>query len=923
AVRAVGREVTTAAGLAPGDGVLSETQQAFVDAAGFQCGYCTPGWVVTASAAARSGPDSTLERTFKGNLCRCTGYRSIRDALARHRNLADLSKPDAELSETGAELPLPADVRRADGKSPPKGGNSTPESDKSAPRSDKSGGVGASVAAPAALDVVRGAAPFTLDEPPPDDRPLLHLKVLRSPHAHARILDIDTSHAEELAGVRLVLTHRNVPEVAYSTALHESHLDNPADTRMLDDVVRFEGQRVAVVVADDVATAELAASLIEVTYEPLPTVFTPTQARAKRAPRLHGEKDATTARISDPARNVAAQLHGEVGDVDGALARAAATATGSFRTGRTSHVYLETLAARAWTDSAGRLVVRTSTQVPFLARVQLARILDLPPEQVRVVAGRVGGGFGGKQEMLTEDLVALAVVRLREAGVEASVEWELTREEQLTVMPPRHPFDVTVALGADADGTLTAVKVEVTTDTGAYGNHAVGVMFHGVHESVAIYRCPNKRIDAEAVYTNNLPSGAFRGYGLGQVIFALESALDDLARNLGISPFDIRRRNAIRPGDDIVTDGTPDPDLKVSSYGLPQCLNLVESSLSDTDLPLSDADLPLLGRTSARTDNWAPGSDKSAPGSDKSAPGSDKSAPGSDKSAPGSDKSAPGSDKSAGWAVGTGVAMGMIATVPPRGHFASAEVTANTDGTFLVRIGTAEFGNGTSTVHVQLAAEALGVSPARVRLWQGDTDATAYDTGAFGSAGTTVAGLAVHKAATDLRGQMETDDSRPLTASATHDGTPRALAFNVHGFRVAVSTATGEVRILDSVHAADAGRVINPEQLRGQIEGGVAQAIGAALQEELVVREGHVVTRTLRDYRTPKIGDIPPTRVLTAETHDELGPLGAKSMSEAPFNPVAAALANAITDAVGVRPHELPMSRDRLWRLLRTEEGRS
>ena len=211
------------------------------------------------------------------------------------------------------------------------------------------------------------------------------------------------------------------------------------------------------------------------------------------------------------------------------LAQAAVRVGGTWRTGRVNQAALETHGARGWLDETGTLVVRTSTQVPFLVRAELAHVFGIRPEQVRVLAARVGGGFGGKQEMLVEDVVGLAVLRLGRP-----VQLELTREQQFTLVPGRHPMRVSVELGADADGVLTAMRVDVLTDTGAYGNHAPGVMFHGTHESIALYRCANKRVDAEAVYTNTVPSGAFRGYGLGQVIFAIESALDELARELGL-----------------------------------------------------------------------------------------------------------------------------------------------------------------------------------------------------------------------------------------------------------------------------------------------------------------------------------------------------------------------------------------------------
>ena len=364
-----------------------------------------------------------------------------------------------------------------------------------------------------------------------------------------------------------------------------------------------------------------------------------------------------------------------------------------------------------------------------------------------------------------------------------------------------------------------------------------------------------------------MPSGAFRGYGLGQVIFGIECALDELARELGMSPVELRRRNVVAPGDEFVVNGPPDPDLTFGSYGLDQCLDLVEAAL-------------------------AAGDDVPAPDGDR-------------------------------WAVGEGVAAAMIATIPPRGHHSEATVELAADGTATVGVGTAEFGNGSATVHVQLVAEELGIDPALVRLRSSDTDAAAYDTGAYGSTGSVVAGMAVARAARQVRAALDAGQAPPLHGTGRHSGTPRSVAFNVHGARVAVDRVTGELRVLRSVQAVDAGRVINPEQLRGQVEGGVAQALGSALQEELLLVDGEVVTRSFRHYRVPQIADVPVTGVLFADTYDTLGPRGAKSMSEAPYNPVAPAIANAVRDALGVRPHELPMSRDRLWRLASTTSEES
>lgn len=819
--RAEGRGVRTVAALGERGAAV---QRNFVRAGGFQCGFCTAGYVVSASALAdadgvvTAASSTELARQFKGNLCRCTGYRSIRDALAGQRNVEESCD----------------------------------------------GAIGRSLPAPAGSAIVAGTQAYTLDLPETD---VWHMAVVQSTQAHARIVAIDTASASELAGVRLVLTHRDSPDVLFSTGRHQSRLDDPDDTRMLDDVVRFVGQRVAVVVAESPQIAAAAAAAIHVTYAPLPAVFDPEAARTPGAPLLHGEKDAAVARISEPGRNVVAQSHGEVGDVAAGLAAAVHRVDGTWRTARVTHASLETHGARAWLDDDGVLVVRTSTQVPFLVRDELAHLFALPPDRVRVVAARVGGGFGGKQELLVEDLVCLAVLRLAEQGERRAVQWELTREQQFTMVPCRHPMRVGVQLGADADGVLSALTVDVLSDTGAYGNHAPGVMFHGCHESVALYRCANKRVDAEAVYTNHVPSGAFRGYGLGQVIFAIESAMDELAHRVGISPFELRRRNVVVPGDDFVVNGPPDVDLEFGSYGLDQCLDLVEASLASAP---DAAELP-----------------------------------------------------DGDWAVGDGMAAAMIATIPPRGHFSSAAVTIAPDGQVTVRVGTAEFGNGTATVHTQLVASVLGVAPGAVRLLTSDTATSGFDTGAYGSTGSVVAGAAVAQAADRLRSRLDAIDGdwtrleSPLTAHGSSDGSPRSVAFNVHGARVAVERRTGEVRVLHAVQGVDAAVVLNPEQLRGQVEGGVAQGLGGALYEEILLSpvDGSVSTASFRDYRVPQMADVPPVEVLFADTVDALGPAGAKSMSEAPYNPVAPAIANAVRDALGVRPYEIPMSRDRVWRL--------
>jgi putative selenate reductase molybdopterin-binding subunit len=729
---------------------------------------------------------------------------------------------------------------------------------------------------------------------------MLHARILRSPHAHARISRIDAARARAMPGVACVLTHADVPRIPFTTAGQGWPEPSPYDTVMLDSKVRFVGDRVAVVAAEDPLTAERACEAIEVEYELLPAVFDPLEAMKLGAPRIHDEADSRG--IKDASRNVSAHLLAEVGSVERGLAEAERVFEATYRVPHVQQAPIEPHIAITWLDEDHRLIVRTSTQVPFHVRRIIAPLLGIPIRRIRVIKPRVGGGFGAKQEILLEDLCGTLTLRTGRP-----VRLELSREEELVASRTRHPQILTLRIGV-RDGRFTAIDLRVIENTGAYGTHGLTVMSVTGLKALSLYRCPNVRFDADAVYTNLVVAGAFRGYGSPQGFFALESAVDELAEALGEDPLAFRARNHVREGD-------PTPIAEVLGEGKEGYPQLIRS-----------CGLPQAIEQGAQAIGWA--EKRARP-------------------------SAAGPLRR-----GVGMAIVMQGSGIPGVDMGAASIKMNEDASFNLLIGATDIGTGSDTMFCQVAAETLGVPVEKIILYSSDTDMTPFDPGAYASSTTYISGRAVEKAAravlrqiVEVGGRLLNEDPAGLVArdgrvcakdgrfvtyeqvclsslyqkdqfqimaGASHMSYDSPPPFAAVFAEVEVDTETGLVRLLKLVEAVDCGQVVNPHMAEGQVEGAAVQAMGYALFERMPFDGGgRMQFRSFRDYTIATASDVPEIVTILVPTHEPTGPFGAKAIAEIPIAGPAPAIANAVAHAIGRRIREIPLTPDRVLAALR------
>ena len=716
---------------------------------------------------------------------------------------------------------------------------------------------------------------------------VLHVKILHSPVAHAEIIEIDTSQALALEGVVAVFTYKDFTPHYYTTAGQGYPEPGPRDMCILDSTVRYVGDRVAFVAAETPEIAEQALELIQVQYEELPCIFDVEKAMSAGF-AIHPKTGATG--IHDVSKNIAAHLDAELGDVDAAILASAHIFSGTYSTPFVQMASIEPHISLTWLDDNNRLVIRTSTQVPFHVRRIVAEVLHIPVSRIRVIKPRIGGGFGGKQEILNEELVAAVTLK---TGRPARIEY--SRKEELFAARLRHPELVKFRLGFDENHLLTAIDLNILENCGAYGPHALTVMSVTAQKALSMYKAPNIRVNGDGVYTNLPIGGAYRGYGAPQAFFPLESLMDEAAESMGIDPIDLRLKNVFQVGDDI-------PIAKIlgeGREGFPMVLYSTEISACLKE-----------GR---KLSHW---------------------------------DAIRGIKQTGRYRRGIGVAVAGQGSGIPGIDMGSAFIKMNEDGSFNLQVGATDLGTGSDTALAQIAAEVLNVSVDKIIVYSSDTDLTPFDTGAYASSTTYISGAAVKKAAENCKSMIleqgklllnvadaeiidtrvvaedgssisfddictksfYTDEQKQIMGTASQLSYDSPPPFNATFAEVEVDTLTGSVRVKKIISITDAGQIINPKMAEGQVEGAIPQALGMALSEFMPFDEkGRPINLDFNSYHIFTAKDMPELVVRFADSHEPTGPYGAKAVAEIPINAPAPAVTNAIYNAVGVRVKHLPV----------------
>ena len=809
------------------DGSLHPLQQAFLDNGAVQCGICTPGMIMTAKALiddkGASLTKDDIKTALKDTYCRCTGYQSIVRAILQAARGTAHDDPATTAAGSPIGRPLPNPNARAK---------------------------------------IDGSARFTDDYDFPG---MLYARTRRAGAPHARILSIDTKAARELPGVHAVLTHDDVPG-------HNRHGLVIDDWPVLcDDKVRYAGDAVAIVAADSEEIAAAAIDLIRVEYEELPVVGNALQAAEANASLVHdGRSDG----------NLLKHIKVDKGDIETGFADADVIVDRTYRTQTTEHLFLEPecsigipagydpgrfgarvddTAVRGETARHDKTTIYVGSQIPYQDRSQTAAALGVEPEAIRVVATLTGGGFGGKEDITGQIHAALLAEKTGRP-----VKMLYSRQESLLVHPKRHPTVIRIRTGARRDGSLTAVHATLYGDAGAYASLSEKVLTRATTHAAGPYDVPNVKVDCFAMYTNNVPSGAFRGFGVTQSCFAVESNMDILAAELELDPVELRRLNALD-----VDRTTSTGQVLRESAGLRECIEKVETDMRADDFRWS----------------WDEGDSRFA------------------------------------WGMAVAYKNTGLGGGAPDKASAEIEVWRGDETRAEVRISSAEMGQGLPGVLAACAAEELGARVENVSVLLGDPDYCPDGGPTTASRQSFVSGnavrLAARQAAKDdaahvlVRYDYEAPQTRPLGEGGDMHF---AFSFCAQAALVEVDMTTGEVHVRKVIAAHDVGRALNPLTLAGQIEGGIVMALGYTLTENYIQEDGRPWTRLMARYKTPSIEHAPEIVSHIVEHAVSAGPYGAKGVGELPSIPTSAAISNAICRATGVRVRSLPVDQDELLR---------
>ncbi len=741
--------------------------------------------------------------------------------------------------------------------------------------------------------LVTGKPVYTADLMPSD---CLVVKLLRSPHAFARVLQVHAEKAKALPGIVCVLTHQDVPAIRFTNAGQSYPEPSPYDRRILDEWVRYVGDPVAIVAGENAQVVQKALKLIKVDYEVLTPILDAGEALDHEVV-IHPETDLVFPLdfvAGDAKRNLVSHAQTASGDVSAVLQDCDEVVEAVYQTQACQQAMMEPFGTYSYIDQYNRLTLVSSTQIPFHVRRIIARALDRPIQSVRVIKPRIGGGFGAKQTAVCEVYPAIVTqITGKKAGL------IFTREECMMASTPRHPMRMTVRIGATKDGIIQAIDLHTLSDSGAYGEHGPTTVGLSGHKSLSLYpKVKAWRFDFDVVYTNKMASGAYRGYGATQGLFAIESAVDELAHRLGMDPAALRFKNMVEVGDDPETfEGGP-----INSCRLADCLKTVMERIG-----------------------WTPGKLRQVLPN--------------------------------GHIRALGCALAMQGSGIAKLDTATTRLSLQEDGSYLLMIGATDMGTGCDTILAQMAAEALNCSVTDITVHGVDTDVSPYDKGSYASSTTYVTGNALLKTADLIRqkildfaasttgisaaelslaGRYVVDcqgnriislaelgnaalvgSSETLMAQAAFSSPLSPPPFMAGACEIDVDPQTGMVKVVKYAAAVDCGTVINPNLARVQTEGGILQAIGMALYEKVAHSDrGVTQSNSFLQYKIPNRLDAPYIDVVYNASYEPNGPFGAKSIGELVIDTPAPAIANAIQNATGVRLRQLPMMPEDLYRQL-------